>query len=109
MAQGYAVEQPVRTLRLGRRGGFIAAAFAFAAAMLGTTLPTPLYALYRGELGFSELMVTVVFASYAPGTIVALVLAGSLSDRVGRRPVLLAGLALSALSAVVFLAANGLD
>jgi MFS family permease len=93
---------------LGRRGGFIAAAFAFAAAMLGTTLPTPLYALYRSELGFSELMVTVVFASYAAGTITALVVAGSLSDRVGRRPVLLAGLAFSALSAGVFLDAHGL-
>jgi predicted MFS family arabinose efflux permease len=107
-AGGYALEQQVRILRLGRRGGFAAAAFAFAAAMLGTTLPTPLYALYRSELGFSELMVTVVFASYAAGTIAALVLAGSLSDRVGRRPVLLAGLALSALSAGVFLAAHGL-
>jgi MFS family permease len=53
-------------------------------------------------------MVTVVFASYAAGTIAALVLAGSLSDRVGRRPVLLAGLAFSALSAGVFLAAHGL-
>jgi MFS family permease len=105
---GYALEQQVRILRLGRRGGFVAAAFAFAAAMLGTTLPTPLYALYRSELGFSELMVTVVFASYAAGTIAALVLAGSLSDRVGRRPVLLAGLAFSALSAGVFLAAHGL-
>src|SRR5581483_105550 len=105
---GYALEQHVGILRLGRRGGFVAAAFAFAAAMLGTTLPTPLYALYRSELGFSELMVTVVFASYAVGTIAALVLAGSLSDRVGRRPVLLAGLTFSALSAGVFLAAHGL-
>jgi MFS family permease len=105
--QGYAADQPLRLLTLGRRGGFVAAAFAFAVTMLATTLPTPLYPLYRSELGLSELMITVVFASYAAGTIAALLLAGSLSDRVGRRPVLLGGLALSALSAAVFLLAHG--
>ena len=89
--QGYAAEQPLRLLAFGRRGGFVAAAFAFAVTMLATTLPTPLYPLYRSELGLSELMITVVFASYAAGTIAALLLAGSLSDRVGRRPVCWAG------------------
>src|SRR3954454_11537043 len=105
--QGYTAQQPLRVHAFGRRGGFVAAAFAFAVTMLATTLPTPLYPLYRSELGLSELMITVVFASYAAGTIAALLLAGSLSDRVGRRPVLLGGLALSALSAAVFLLAHG--
>src|SRR4051794_32772495 len=75
--------------------------------MLGTTLPTPLYPIYHAELGFSELMVTVIFASYAVGTIMALLLAGSVSDEIGRRPVLLCGLGLSALSAGAFLLAGG--
>jgi aryl-alcohol dehydrogenase-like predicted oxidoreductase/predicted MFS family arabinose efflux permease len=92
---------------LGRRGGFVAAAYALSVTMLGTTLPTPLYPLYRSVLGFSELMVTVVFASYAVGAVGALLLAGSLSDEIGRRRVLLFGLALSALSAAAFLLAQG--
>jgi MFS family permease len=92
---------------LGRRGGFAAAAYAFAVTMLGTTLPTPLYPIYRQELGLSQLMVTVIFAAYAAGVIAALLLFGRLSDQIGRRRALLPGLALSALSAVAFLLADG--
>ena len=94
--------------RLGRRAGFAAGAFALAVAMLGTTLPTPLYGLYRQQYGFSELMITVIFATYAAGVIASLLLFGRLSDQIGRRRMLLPGLALSALSAACFLAANGL-
>jgi MFS family permease len=93
---------------LGRRFGFVAAAFALAVAMLGTTLPTPLYALYREQFGFSELMITVIFATYAAGVIASLLLFGRLSDQIGRRWLLLPGLLLSALSAVCFLTATGL-
>jgi len=85
-----------------------AAAFALVAAMLGTTLPTPLYGLYGQRFGLSELMITVIFATYAAGVIASLFLFGRLSDQLGRRPLLLAGLALSALSAVAFLIADGL-
>jgi MFS family permease len=75
--------------------------------MLGTRLPTPLYGLYRERFGFSELMVTVIFATYAAGVIASLALFGSLSDQVGRRRALLPGLVLAALSAVCFLTAGG--
>jgi predicted MFS family arabinose efflux permease len=101
-------QQDRRPLRLGRKGGFAAVALAFAVAMVGTTLPTPLYTLYREKFGFSELTITVIFATYAVGVISALLLFGRLSDEIGRRRTLLPGLALSALSAVVFLVAQGL-
>jgi MFS family permease len=94
--------------RLGRRSAFALVAYAFAVVMAGTTLPTPLYSLYRARFGFSELMITVIFATYAVGVIAALLLVGRLSDEIGRRPVLLPGVALSALSAVIFLLAQGL-
>jgi MFS family permease len=104
------VDMAIRAPRLtvGRRAGFASAAFALAIAMLGTTLPTPLYDLYRARFGLSELMITVIFATYAAGVIASLLLFGRLSDQVGRRRVLLAGLALAALSAVAFLIADGL-
>ncbi|CDR17243.1 MFS transporter [Streptomyces iranensis] len=93
----------------GERGWpFLAAAYAFVVTMCGTTLPTPLYSLYQREFGFSSFMVTVIFAVYAAGVIVALLLLGSVSDFVGRRPVMLAALVLSGLSAVCFLLAQGL-
>ncbi|QGV77147.1 MFS transporter [Streptomyces ficellus] len=91
-----------------RRPGYLAAAAVFAIGMAGTTLPTPLYGLYRDEIGFSELMVTVVFASYAVGVICTLLLVGNHSDVAGRRPVLLCALGFGAASAVCFLLEGGL-
>jgi MFS family permease len=93
---------------LNRRTAFVGVAYAFAVTMVGTTLPTPLYAIYQQEFGFSELMITVIFATYAVGVIGALLLFGRLSDRIGRRRALLPGLGLSALSAVLFLLTHGL-
>jgi MFS family permease len=78
---------------------------AFLVAMAGTTLPTPLYPSYEHDFGFGGLTVTVVFATYALGVIGALLLFGQASDAVGRKPVLFAGLGLSALSAIAFLLA----
>ena len=93
---------------LGPRAGFAAVAVAFWVAMLGTTLPTPIYPLYEARFGFSQLLVTVIFATYAAGVIAGLLAFGRLSDALGRKRVLLPGLALSALSAVCFLLADGL-
>ncbi|MET8948989.1 MFS transporter [Streptomyces sp. NPDC004542] len=94
--------------RRGGRPGYKCAAGVFAVGMMGTTLPTPLYGLYRERIGFSELIVTVVFAVYAVGVITALLIAGGFSDVLGRRPVLLSALGLSVLSALCFLFEGGL-
>jgi MFS family permease len=83
---------------------FWLSAYAFAATMIGTTLPTPLYPIYQSRLGFSELMITIIYATYAVGVIAALIIFGKWSDRTGRRPLLFGGLALSAVSAILFLA-----
>ena len=86
-----------------RTAVFLAVAFAFVVAMMGTTLPTPLYPIYQDRMGFSELIITVIFAAYALGVIAALVITGRWSDQIGRRPLLGMGLVLSAVSACFFL------
>ena len=84
------------------RDFFIAAA-ALLIAMVGTTLPTPLYAIYQQRLGFDASWLTIIFSIYAAGVIAALLAVGSWSDQVGRRPMLLAGLFMGAVSALIFL------
>ena len=94
--------------QLGRTFGFVLVAYAFYVAMLSTTLPTPLYPLFEQRYGFGELMVTVIFGIYAFGVVGALIVLGNLSDAVGRKPLLLLGLACAALSALLFLVADSL-
>ena len=74
--------------------------------MLGTTLPTPMYALYAEKMHFAVFTTTVIFAIYAIGVLGALLVFGRWSDAIGRRPILLAGALLALMSAVVFLLAE---
>jgi len=93
---------------VSRNIGFGLVAYAFLVTMIGTTLPTPLYPLFEQHYSFGELMVTVIFAVYALGVIAGLLVFGNLSDEIGRKPVLLTGLAFSAISALLFVFAGSL-
>lgn len=86
--------------------GFVGAVYAFMIVMMGTTLPTPLYTLYSNVFQLSPLMITVIYAVYAVGVIGGLLVFGQLSDRIGRRYVLIPGIILSIISAIVFLFAS---
>ena len=92
--------------RLGRSGygaGFWVCAAAFLLAMAFSTLPTPLYVLYQQRDGFSSFVVTIVFCVYAVGVVASLLLAGHVSDWIGRKRVMIPALAILVLSAVIFL------
>jgi MFS family permease len=93
---------------LSRRAALIGVAYAFGVTMIGTTLPTPLYPIYEQQFHFSDLVVTLVFAAYGFGVLATLILLGPMSDVYGRRRLLLPGLAVAAISSVVFLLAQGL-
>jgi predicted MFS family arabinose efflux permease len=93
--------------QIGSGTGFWGVAAAFGVTMLGTTLPTPLYPLFQRELGFGDAASTALYAVYAAGVLVTLLLFGRSSDVIGRRRVLLAGLACAALSAAAFLSGTG--
>ena len=83
--------------------GLWSVAFAFMTVLAFSTVPTPLYSIYQSRDGFSTFMITVVFAAYAVGVILALFLAGHVSDWLGRRRVLVPAILTSVLSAIVFL------
>ncbi|MHB9756631.1 MFS transporter [Streptomyces sp. BYX5S] len=105
---------PARTLAPPAAGsrrhgvGFWIVALAFLTSMAFSTVPTPLYPLYSQRDGFSTFMVTVVFAVYAVGVVVSLLLAGHVSDWVGRKKILAAALALEFVAALLFLSSPAL-
>ena len=70
--------------------------------MAGANLATPLYAVYADKFHFSSLVLTTVFATYAVVLVPALIVFGRLSDRFGRRPVILAGLGVACGGLVLF-------
>src|SRR3954468_16449545 len=97
--------------RTGRRTLSPRVAYAHVATVIGLALfasgtPSPLYGTYRELWGFSPLVLTLVYATYAFGVLAALLLAGRLSDEVGRRPVLLVALGTLMGTAVVFMLAD---
>jgi MFS family permease len=69
--------------------------------LLAGNLPTPLYGVYREEFGFSGATLTLIFAAYTIALIPSLLVFGQLSDRVGRRPVIVGGLGVAALGLVL--------
>ena len=75
--------------------------------LAGSAAPTPIYALYQAEWHFSPITTTAVFGVYALAVLTALLIFGSLSDYIGRRPVLLAAIAVQAATMLVFTAADG--
>ncbi|MEU6578143.1 MFS transporter [Streptomyces sp. NPDC046805] len=76
--------------------------------LAAASAPSPLYPVYQAHWGFSATAVTVVFALYAFGLLLALLVVGALSDHIGRRPVLILSMLVEAGSMVVFIAADGL-
>src|SRR3954470_4697767 len=70
---------------------------------------SPLYRIYQAELGFSATTLTLLFAVYIAVLLLTLLFLGSVSDYVGRRPVMLAGLIVGAAACGLFLSAHALE
>src|ERR1700729_4602314 len=77
--------------------------------LASSSAPTPLYATYQARWGFSPVTITVIFGVYAVAVLASLLVAGSLSDHVGRRPVLMGALGAQAVVMLLFAFAGGVD
>ena len=95
--------------RVGETAAFYLLASLSVSFLAGSAAPTPLYAHYQHEWGFSPITTTVIWGVYALAVLTALLVVGSLSDHVGRRPILLASIAVQAATMVVFAMASGVS
>ena len=98
------------TARPGTRGGIgtlLLLASLVVSLLAASSAPTPIYAIYQAEWGFSPIATTIVFGIYAISVLVALLTLGKLSDHVGRKPVLLVTLVVQAATMIILATAGG--
>jgi len=97
---------PAPAVRSGR--AFWIVTFGLAVAIMGNNAPSPIYPVFQARFGFSTGALTLVFAAVVVGVIPSLLFLGPLSDRLGRRPLLLIALALALAGSLGFALATGL-
>jgi MFS family permease len=95
-----------RTAGSASRRGFWTIAAVLGCFLAAASAPSPLYATYAATWHFGPVTITSIFAVYAIALLAVLLTAGSLSDGIGRRPVIVAALAAQAASMLLFLAAT---
>jgi len=98
----------LRNLISAQNSSFWLVAYSLFITLLGTNLPAPLYAIYRTQYNLSSGMITLVFAAYALVVIPTIVISGQLSDRIGRKKVLITGVLFSIMGSIGFALANGI-
>lgn len=94
--------------RLGRNASYWTAAFVIAICLWGSGTPSLLYPVYAAAWHLTPTVITTVFAAYPLALVVMLFVAGGVSDRIGRRATMLAGLAAMAAATLAFLFATDL-
>ena len=76
--------------------------------LAASSAPTPLYAVYQRQWGFSAITTTIIFGVYALAVLATLLTLGKASDYIGRRPVLLAAIAVQAVAVILFATADSI-
>jgi MFS family permease len=93
--------------RVSRPAAFWSIAVLLVLVLAASGVPSPLYRVYQERFGFTPGVLTTVFAVYAFGLLLSLLVVGALSDHIGRRPVLAGALLVQAGAMLLFLRADG--
>ncbi|SCZ10354.1 MFS transporter [Pseudomonas sp. NFACC37-1] len=88
------------------RASLIFLALTLLGFLAASSAPTPLYHLYQEQLQFSPAVLTLIFGVYAFSLLAALLTVGSLSDYLGRKPVIFVALLLNILAMLLFISAD---
>jgi MFS family permease len=94
-------------MRASRSTAFWILAAVLCALLFASSVPSPLYVVYQQQWDFSAITLTGVFAVYALALLGALLVVGSISDHIGRRPTLLAALVVEIVAMLAFAGADG--
>ena len=81
-----------------RRTSFWLAIATQVLVLAASNFPTPLFPIYAQRYHFGAATVTLLFSVYVAALIPAMLTLGRITDRVGRRPALVAGMAITAVS-----------
>lgn len=84
----------------------VAAAWMVTAVFILSNSATPLYVHWQNQFAFSSAKLTIIFASYIAGLLSSLLVAGQLSDRLGRKAILIPGILISMLASGLFITAG---
>jgi MFS family permease len=77
--------------------------------LAAASAPSPLYPVYQSKFQFSAITLTVIYAVYALGALVALLTTGRLSDHVGRRRVVMLALVVQIAGMIAFIDAQRVE
>ncbi len=69
---------------------------------MGTSIVTPLFPLYKQEFALSNGTITLLFATYTAMVVPTMLIAGNLSDRLGRKWLILPGMCVITAASLVF-------
>jgi MFS family permease len=113
--EGHKIDAPARVEEVpaaeptAGRASFWILAVVLGTLLFASSVPSPLYVVYQREWDFSAITLTSVFAVYALALLGALLLVGSISDHIGRRPTLVAALAVEIAAMLAFADAKGVE
>ena len=94
---------------LSRPVAFVGFAATLVSLYLASGAPTPLLIVWQQEWDFPDSLVALAFAIYAFTFLVALLVGGSLSDHLGRKPVIVVSLAAAIGSIAMFMLAPSIE
>ncbi|MCG8709389.1 MFS transporter [Brenneria sp. 4F2] len=84
----------------------VSAAWVVTAVFMLSNLPTPLYVHWQQSLHFSTATLAIIFAFYIAGLLGTLLIAGQLSDRYGRKVIMIPGVVAALTACTLFAVAQ---
>ncbi|NWE73816.1 MFS transporter, partial [Pseudomonas gingeri] len=91
------------------RSGLVFLSITLLTFLAASSAPTPLYHLYQETMAFSAATLTLIFGVYALSLLAALLTVGSLSDHLGRKPVIFGALLLEIVAMGLFIGADSIS